>query len=87
MNNTNLTPKQIVAELNRFIVGQEQAKKSVAIALRNRLRRKKVAPPLCNDISPKNILMIGPTGVGKTEIARRLAKITNTPFLKVDRNL
>ena len=84
MNNTNLTPKQIVAELNRFIVGQEQAKKSVAIALRNRLRRKKVAPPLCNDISPKNILMIGPTGVGKTEIARRLAKITNTPFLKVE---
>jgi ATP-dependent HslUV protease ATP-binding subunit HslU len=84
MNNTNLTPKQIVAELNRFIVGQEQAKKSVAIALRNRLRRKKVAPPLCNDISPKNILMIGPTGVGKTEISRRLAKITNDPFLKVE---
>jgi ATP-dependent HslUV protease ATP-binding subunit HslU len=84
MNNVNLTPKQIIAELNRFIVGQEQAKKSVAIALRNRLRRKKVAPPLCNDISPKNILMIGPTGVGKTEIARRLAKITNAPFLKVE---
>jgi ATP-dependent HslUV protease ATP-binding subunit HslU len=82
--NNNLTPKQIVAELNRFIVGQEQAKKSVAIALRNRLRRKKVAPPLCNDISPKNILMIGPTGIGKTEIARRLAKITNAPFLKVE---
>ncbi len=84
MNNINLTPKQIVAELNRFIVGQEQAKKSVAIALRNRFRRKKIAPPLCHEISPKNILMIGPTGVGKTEIARRLAKITNAPFLKIE---
>ena len=84
MTNINLTPKQIVAELNRFIVGQEQAKKSVAIALRNRLRRKKVPQPLCNDISPKNILMIGPTGVGKTEIARRLARIANAPFLKIE---
>jgi ATP-dependent HslUV protease ATP-binding subunit HslU len=84
MNNNNLTPKQIVEELNRFIVGQNNAKKSVAIALRNRFRRKKVEAPLCNDIVPKNILMIGPTGVGKTEIARRLAKMLNAPFIKVE---
>jgi len=84
MSNNNLTPKQIVEELNRFIVGQNNAKKSVAIALRNRFRRKKVEAPLCNDIVPKNILMIGPTGVGKTEIARRLAKMLNAPFIKVE---
>lgn len=80
----DLTPKQIVEELNRFIVGQNDAKKSVAIALRNRFRRKSVASPLREEIMPKNILMIGPTGVGKTEVARRLAKLANAPFIKVE---
>ena len=80
----NLTPKQIVEELNRYIVGQNEAKKSVAIALRNRFRRKAVESPLREEIMPKNILMIGPTGVGKTEVARRLAKLANAPFLKVE---
>ena len=80
----DLTPKQIVEELNRFIVGQNEAKKSVAIALRNRFRRKAVASPLREEIMPKNILMIGPTGVGKTEVARRLAKLANAPFIKVE---
>ncbi|MCC8406052.1 MAG: ATP-dependent protease ATPase subunit HslU [Rickettsia endosymbiont of Sceptobius lativentris] len=79
-----LTPSQIVNELNRFIVGQEKAKKAVAIALRNRCRRKRVEGNLRNEIVPKNILMIGSTGVGKTEIARRLAKLTNSPFYKVE---
>ncbi|XVN43038.1 MAG: ATP-dependent protease ATPase subunit HslU [Candidatus Rickettsia vulgarisii] len=79
-----LTPSKIVAELNRFIVGQDKAKKAVAIALRNRYRRKNVSDPLRQDIVPKNILMIGATGVGKTEIARRLAKLSNSPFLKVE---
>jgi ATP-dependent HslUV protease ATP-binding subunit HslU len=79
-----MTPKQIVEELNRFIVGQNDAKKSVAIALRNRYRRKMVESPLREEIVPKNILMIGPTGVGKTEIARRLAKLANAPFIKVE---
>ncbi len=78
------TPQQIVDELNRFIVGQKEAKKSVAIALRNRYRRKFVESPLREEIVPKNILMIGPTGVGKTEIARRLAKLANAPFIKVE---
>jgi len=80
----DLTPKQIVEELNRYIVGQNDAKKSVAIALRNRYRRKKVESPLREEIVPKNILMIGPTGVGKTEVARRLAKLANAPFIKVE---
>ena len=79
-----LTPRQIVHELDRYIVGQEEAKKSVAIALRNRYRRSRVSEELRDEISPKNILMIGPTGVGKTEIARRLAKLVNAPFIKVE---
>jgi ATP-dependent HslUV protease ATP-binding subunit HslU len=79
-----LAPKAIVAELDKFIIGQETGKKAVAIALRNRYRRKNVDDSLKTEIVPKNILMIGPTGVGKTEIARRLAKITNTPFIKVE---
>ena len=79
-----LTPRQIVHELDRFIVGQEEAKKSVAIALRNRYRRSRVPEELRDEISPKNIMMIGPTGVGKTEIARRLAKLVNAPFVKVE---
>ena len=86
MNNpiTVLTPKEIVAELDRYIIGQNNAKKSVAIALRNRWRRQKVDDPLRAEISPKNIIMIGPTGVGKTEIARRLAKLSQAPFVKVE---
>jgi len=80
----NLTPKQIVEQLDRYIIGQKDAKKAVAIALRNRYRRKLVPSPLREDIVPKNILCIGPTGVGKTEIARRLAKLANAPFIKVE---
>jgi len=80
----NLTPKKIVSELDRHIIGQKDAKKAVAIALRNRYRRKLVDSPLREEIVPKNILMIGPTGVGKTEIARRLAKLANAPFIKVE---
>lgn len=80
----NLTPRQIVEELNRYIIGQNDAKKSVSIALRNRYRRKLVEPSLREEIMPKNILMIGPTGVGKTEVARRLAKLANAPFIKVE---
>ena len=79
-----LTPRQIVHELDRYIVGQDEAKKSVAIALRNRYRRSRVPEALRDEISPKNILMVGPTGVGKTEIARRLAKLVNAPFVKVE---
>ncbi|MDR3020887.1 MAG: ATP-dependent protease ATPase subunit HslU [Treponema sp.] len=79
-----LTPKEIVAELDKYIVGQKKAKRAVAVALRNRIRRLKLDPELREDIAPKNILMIGPTGVGKTEIARRLAKLAGSPFLKVE---
>jgi ATP-dependent HslUV protease ATP-binding subunit HslU len=79
-----LTPREIVAELDKHVVGQRAAKRAVAIALRNRQRRLKLPPDLADDIMPKNIIMIGPTGVGKTEIARRLAKLTNSPFLKVE---
>ena len=79
-----LTPREIVAELDKYVVGQNAAKRAVAIALRNRMRRQKLAPDLADEIMPKNIIMIGPTGVGKTEIARRLAKLTNSPFLKVE---
>ncbi len=79
-----LTPREIVAELDKYVVGQKAAKRAVAIALRNRMRRQKLPPDLAEDIMPKNIIMIGPTGVGKTEIARRLAKLTNSPFLKVE---
>ncbi len=79
-----LTPKEIVAELDKYVIGQKEAKKAVAIALRNRYRRKFVSPPLRDEIMPKNIIMIGPTGVGKTEISRRLAKLTRAPFVKVE---
>ncbi|MBP6675289.1 MAG: AAA family ATPase, partial [Vitreoscilla sp.] len=77
----SLTPKEIVAELDRHIVGQQGAKRAVAIALRNRWRRQQVDASLRAEITPKNILMIGPTGVGKTEIARRLAKLADAPFI------
>ena len=79
-----LTPREIVAELDKYVVGQKDAKRAVAIALRNRMRRQKLAPELAEEILPKNIIMIGPTGVGKTEIARRLAKLANSPFLKIE---
>src|ERR1700709_3601 len=79
-----MTPSEIVHELDKHIVGQNAAKRAVAIALRNRWRRQQVADPLRQEITPKNILMIGPTGVGKTEIARRLAKLAQAPFLKVE---
>ena len=81
---SSLTPRQIVLELDKHIVGQDAAKRAVAIALRNRWRRMQVDEPLRQEITPKNILMIGPTGVGKTEIARRLAKLANAPFVKVE---
>src|SRR3974390_499416 len=79
-----LTPREIVVELDKHVIGQKDAKRAVAIALRNRMRRKKRTPELAEEIIPKNIIMIGPTGVGKTEIARRLAKLANSPFLKVE---
>ena len=85
MNNPfSLTPRQIVEELDKYIIGQHDAKRNVAIALRNRWRRQQVEPGLRAEITPKNILMIGPTGVGKTEISRRLAKLARAPFLKVE---
>jgi ATP-dependent HslUV protease ATP-binding subunit HslU len=80
----DLTPREIVAELDKHVVGQNEAKRAVAIALRNRMRRQKLSPEMAEEVMPKNIIMIGPTGVGKTEIARRLAKLANSPFLKVE---
>ena len=79
-----ITPQEIVAELDKHIVGQDEAKRAVAIALRNRWRRMQIPEPMRTEITPKNILMIGPTGVGKTEIARRLARLANAPFIKVE---
>src|SRR3954453_365915 len=79
-----MTPRQIVAELDKHVVGQRNAKRAVAIALRNRVRRQKLPPEMAVDVMPKNIIMIGSTGVGKTEIARRLAPMSNSPFLKVE---
>ncbi len=84
MSASTMTPKEIVSELDKHIIGQNSAKKAVAVALRNRWRRQQVAEPLRHEIHPKNILMIGPTGVGKTEIARRLAKLANAPFIKIE---
>src|SRR5437763_4412844 len=81
---SHMTPQEIVHELNKHIVGQHAAKRAVAIAMRNRWRRQQVAEPLRQEITPKNILMIGPTGVGKTEIARRLARLADAPFIKVE---
>src|SRR5256885_90616 len=84
VNLDELTPRQIVSELDKYVVGQHAAKRAVAIALRNRIRRQKLAPDLAQDVIPKNIIMIGSTGVGKTEIARRLARLAGSPFLKVE---
>jgi ATP-dependent HslUV protease ATP-binding subunit HslU len=83
-NLDGLTPREIVAELDRYVVGQQAAKRAVAVALRNRIRRQRLPPEAASEITPKNILMIGPTGVGKTEIARRLARLSGSPFLKVE---
>src|SRR5467141_4510753 len=80
----NMTPKQIVQELDRYIVGQDAAKRAVAVAIRNRWRRQQLPAELRKDVTPKNIIMIGPTGVGKTEIARRLAQLVGAPFLKIE---
>ena len=81
---TSFSPREIVSELDRFIVGQNDAKRAVAIALRNRWRRQQLTDEMRDEVLPKNILMIGPTGVGKTEIARRLARLANAPFIKVE---
>ena len=80
----SLTPRQIVAELDKYVVRQHQAKRAVAIALRNRMRRQQLPKDLAEEVAPKNILMIGPTGVGKTEVARRLARLAQSPFIKVE---
>jgi len=84
MSSTNLTPREIVSQLDKYIIGQHDAKRAVAVALRNRWRRQNVPEELREEIAPKNIIMIGPTGVGKTEIARRLAKLDKSPFLKIE---
>lgn len=84
MNNTNFSPREIVSELDRFIIGQKDAKRAVAVAMRNRWRRQQLESPMKEEVMPKNILMIGPTGVGKTEISRRLAKLAGAPFIKVE---
>ena len=81
---TEFSPREIVSELDRYVVGHQDAKRAVAVALRNRWRRRRLAPDLIDEVTPKNILMIGPTGVGKTEIARRLARLAQAPFLKVE---
>src|SRR5690606_10906972 len=83
-SNPSFTPRETVSELDRYIIGQDKAKRAVAVALRNRWRRQQVSEDLRDEISPKNIIMIGPTGVGKTEIARRLAKLARAPFVKVE---
>src|SRR6202045_624284 len=80
----DLTPPETVKELDKYVIGQAGAKRAVAIALRNRIRRQKLAPDMADEVMPKNIIMMGPTGVGKTELARRLAKLANSPFLKVE---
>src|SRR5687767_2550445 len=79
-----LTPREVVTELDKYVIGQAKAKRAVAIALRNRIRRQRLPPELAEEVTPKNILMIGPTGVGKTEIARRLARLAQSPFIKVE---
>ena len=84
MEMKDLTPKKIVEELNRYIIGQEPAKKAVAVALRNRYRRSLLSEEMRDEFTPKNIIMMGPTGVGKTEIARRIAKLVSAPFIKVE---
>ena len=84
MTTPSFSPREIVSELDRFIIGQKEAKKAVAVALRNRWRRMQLADDLREEVLPKNILMIGPTGVGKTEISRRLAKLAQAPFIKVE---